>query len=427
VRAAGRKAAIIAAGAAFLLGVGVTAGAVHVAMLVVGRLAIGVGIGLANTAVPIYLSEIAPTQARGLINILFQLATTGSILAAQLVNLALLPGRHAWRASVGLAIVPALGLTFGTLFLDDSPASLAARGRDGAGRAALQRLRGRGVDVAREWAVVQAAHATAQPAGWAQWRALGAARVRPELLVAVGVALGSQLNGINACLFFAAPVFSALVAPGRAALLSAVAIGFALFAPTLVAAALVDRVGRRPLLLIGGCVMFVAQVALAGVLGAGIGPGAGSVLSPGAARAALALMCAFVTAFALSWGPGGWLVPSEVFPLDVRAAGQAAATCANFLAVFVTTQTFLPSMCAMRYGIYLASAAAVALMTLGVFFFLPETRGVHIESMDALWASHPVWRRWAAAKNVHGGGAVVSVGSPVQRRAKMSDDGGALG
>ena len=501
-RSAGRRVTMVAAGLAFLVGILLTAGAAHISMLILGRTLIGVGTGLANCAVPVYLSEIAPTNARGAINIAFQLATSGSILAAQLVNFWLLPGKHLWRVSVGIAAVPAAILALGALALDDSPSSLAARGESTAGRAALQRLRGADVDVSREWAAVEAAHAApGATAGWAQWRALGARRAvrvlggeregsavgwcrrphapppfathhhrrrppaclggptpgparhqgvfsmpkprtltqfqhnplpkntqRPELIVAIGVAIGSQTSGINAILFYAAPIFASLGAGSSASLLAAVAVGVALFAPTLLAAVAVDRVGRRPLMITGGLVMVATELALASVLGKNMV--AGAAMSPGAARAALALMCSFVAAFALSWGPCGWLVPSEVFPLDLRAAGQAAATAANFLTVFLTTQFFLASMCAMRQWVYVSGAFAVVLSTLFVAALLPETRGVHVEEIDEVcWGRHWLWRRYSGHKAAATAGRTVAhkaSGGAVRRpshKASQSDDG----
>ena len=178
VRSAGRRITMVASGLAFLVGILLIAGAIHISMLILGRILIGVGTGLANCVIPIYLSEIAPTNARGAINIMFQLAASGSIMAAQLINFLLLPGKHLWRVSVGVAAIPAAILALGALALDDSPSSLAARGKSAAGRAALQRLRGADVDVSREWAAVEAAHAgPGATAGWAQWKALGARRV----------------------------------------------------------------------------------------------------------------------------------------------------------------------------------------------------------------------------------------------------------
>ena len=155
----------------------------------------------------------------------------------------------------------------------------------------------------------------------------------------------------------------------------------------------------------GGVQMLVCELALAGLLGHYLGGGGAATLPAPAAAAALALMCLFTLGFAWSWGPLGWLIPAEVWPLDARSAGQALSTCVNFLVVFFTTQYFLAMLCAMRYWAYVFFAAWVAVMTLFAGLLLPETRGVHIEAMPELWAAHPVWRRLAT-----GGGEGGSVG-----------------
>jgi sugar porter (SP) family MFS transporter len=319
-RRAGRRAALATAGALFLVGTALAAGAVHASMLILGRALVGAGIGVANTAAPIYLSEVAPARVRGAVGATFQLATTLAVFVAQVVNLAVLHrGPNAWRVSLGLAAAPAAALALGALALDDSPSSLAARGRAVAGRAALQRLRGEGADVSDEWATIEAAAADAAAApgspSLAGWRALGARALRPELTLALTVALGSQLNGINAILFYAPLIFSSLGSGSRAALASAVAVGLTLFGFTAISLPLVDRAGRRRLLIWGGVAMSTIELALAGVLGAGLGDAPGAALGKGAATAALVLMCSFVAAFALSWGPCGWIVPAEVWPL----------------------------------------------------------------------------------------------------------------
>ena len=222
-------------------------------------------------------------------------------------------------------------------------------------------------------------------------------RALPATAVGVGIAALSQVCGINAILFFAAPFFSSLSAAGSSGggegasspasssgLLSAVVVGLALFGFTLVALALVDRVGRRALLLVGGGVMLATELSLAGLLGYYL-PGGGSkspssssgqqqqqqLLPRGAAAGALFLMCCFVAAFASSLGPLGWLVPTEVFSAKDRSAGQALATTVNFLFVFVTTQFFLASLCAMRHWTFVAAAAAVVVLLLFAQFLMP--------------------------------------------------------
>ena len=212
-------------------------------------------------------------------------------------------------------------------------------------------------------------------------------RALPATAVGVGIAALSQVCGINAILFFAAPFFSSLTGEGvggnnnpsvSSGLLSAVVVGLALFGFTLVALALVDRVGRRSLLLVGGGVMLASELALAGLLGYFLGgskssssPAQQLLLPRGAAAGALFLMCCFVAAFASSLGPLGWLVPTEVFSAKDRSAGQALATTVNFLFVFITTQFFLASLCAMRHWTFVAAAGAVVVLLLFAQFLMP--------------------------------------------------------
>ena len=361
-RRAGRRAVLVAAGFAFLAGTGLTAGAVHVSMLVAGRLLLGVGIGLANAAAPTFLAEVAPTHRRAACGICFQLGTTFAVLASQAVNFVILGGgaataadsawaRHGWRLAMGLAALPAAGLTAGAFLVSDSPASLAYRGREAEGWAALARLRGGGAAgaggggggggspgsppsalgaaVEAEWQSIRAAAAEGRRSAVATrpWTLPFARRLRPELIMACAVAAGSQLNGINAILFYVAPTAASLGASARGALGAAVAVGGALWLGTFVSIFTADRLGRRPLLIQGGVQMLVCEVGLAAVLarfmgreGAG-GPG-GPALPPRAAAASLALMCFFVLGFSWSWGPLGWVIPAEVWPLEARAAGQ---------------------------------------------------------------------------------------------------------
>ena len=337
-RRAGRRVTLIAAGVAFLGGTALTAGAVHVAMLVAGRLALGVGIGLANAAAPTFLAEVAPTSRRAAVGTCFQLGTTFAVLASQAVNFVILGdgtadpasawARHGWRLAIGLAALPAAGLTLGAALVSDSPASLVHRGRTTAGKAALVRLRGTraGAALEEEWRQIQAAasDSVASAATTRPWALPFARRLRPELLVACAIAAGSQLNGINAILFYVAPTAASLGASPRGALGAAVAVGGALWLGTFVSVWVADRAGRRPLLLQGGLQMLVCEVALAAVLGVYMksGGGGAAVLPPGAAAAALALMCLFVLGFSWSWGPLGWVIPAEVWPLEARPAGQ---------------------------------------------------------------------------------------------------------
>ena len=114
-------------------------------------------------------------------------------------------------------------------------------------------------------------------------------------------------------------------------------------------------------------------------------------------------ICVFVSAFAWSWGPLGWLVPSEIFPLEIRPAGQGVSVAVNMLGTFAVAQAFLPMLCRMRFGLFYFFGGWVLAMTLFVAAFLPETKGVPIEKMGVVWRTHWFWKRFAADEDGRAG------------------------
>lgn len=108
----------------------------------------------------------------------------------------------------------------------------------------------------------------------------------------------------------------------------------------------------------------------------------------------LILICAYVAAFAWSWGPLGWLVPSEISPLEVRSAGQGINVAVNMLFTFLVAQAFLSMLCHLKFGLFFFFAVFVLIMTVFVYLFLPETKGVPIEEMNLVWRAHWWWTRY---------------------------------
>jgi len=393
-RVFGRKITMLIAGVFFIAGVILNAAAQDIAMLIIGRILLGCGVGFANQAVPLFLSEIAPTRIRGALNILFQLMVTIGILFANLVNYGTdkMKGGNGWRVSLGLAGIPATLLTLGAIFVTDTPNSLIERGRLDEGKAVLRRIRGTD-NIEPEFNELVEASRIAKEVKH-PFRNLLMRRNRPQLIIAVSLQIFQQFTGINAIMFYAPVLFNTVGFGGNASLYSAVIIGAVNVLSTLVSIYSVDKLGRRMLLLEAGVQMFLSQVVIAVVLGIKVKDHSQD-LEKGWAVFVIILVCTFVSAFAWSWGPLGWLIPSETFPLETRSAGQSVTVCVNLLFTFVIAQAFLSMLCHFKFGIFLFFSGWVLLMSFFVLFLLPETKNVPIEEMtERVWGQHWLWKRF---------------------------------
>ncbi|PWA57506.1 major facilitator superfamily protein [Artemisia annua] len=392
-RRLGRRITMLIAGVFFIIGVVFNAAAQDLAMLIAGRILLGCGVGFANQAVPVFLSEIAPTRIRGGLNILFQLNVTIGILFANLVNYGTAKIRPwGWRLSLGLAGIPALLLTVGALLVVDTPNSLIERGKLDEGKAVLRKIRG--VDnVEPEYLeLVEASRAAKEIKH--PFRNLLQRRNRPQLVIAVALQFFQQFTGINAIMFYAPVLFSTLGFHNGASLYSAVITGAVNVLSTVVSIYSVDKLGRRFLLLQAGVQMFLAHVVISVVLGLKVTDTSVN-LSTGFAVLVVIMICTFVSAFAWSWGPLGWLIPSETFPLETRSAGQSITVCINLVFTFIMAQAFLSMLCHFKFGIFLFFAGWVLIMSIFVWFLVPETKNIPIEEMtERVWKQHWLWKRF---------------------------------
>ncbi|XP_068645700.1 sugar transport protein 10-like [Aristolochia californica] len=393
-RLLGRKVSMLFGGLIFLIGTAINALAVNVAMLIIGRLLLGVGIGFANQSVPVYLSEMAPPQIRGALNIGFQLAITVGILAANFINYGTnkIKGNYGWRVSIALAAVPALIMTVGAVFLPDTPNSLIDRGQKEKARAMLQKIRG-SEHVEEEFQDLCDASEESRKVN-NPWKNILERKNRPQLIMAIAIPALQQLTGINVIMFYAPVLFKTLGFGDDASLMSAAITGVVNVVATFVSIYCVDRYGRRFLFLEGGTQMIISQIAVGTIIALKFGTGGTGTISKGEADFLLFCICFYVAAFAWSWGPLGWLVPSEIFSLEVRSAGQAITVAVNFFFTFVIAQIFLVLLCHLKFGLFYFFAGFVAIATVFIYLLLPETRNVPIEEMSKVWKQHWFWGKY---------------------------------
>ncbi|XP_074307100.1 sugar transport protein 10-like [Silene latifolia] len=390
----GRKMSMFIGGLTFLIGSLLNGFAQNVLMLIIGRVFLGIGVGFCNQSVPVYLSEMAPANLRGALNMCFQMATTIGILAANLINYGTsgIKGHLGWRLSLGLAAVPALMVTVGGLVLPDSPNSLIDRGKRQEARRMLQKIRGV-ENVDEEFQdLVEASDESKKVDN--SWKNIMLPKNRPQLIMAILIPSFQQLTGINVIMFYAPVLFKTLGFGNDAALMSSVITGGVNVLATLVSIFSVDKVGRRALFLQGGVQMFICQILTAIFIGKTYGTTGHGAFSKGNADLVVFLICAYVAAFAWSWGPLGWLVPSEIFPLETRSAGQAITVIFNMIFTFIIAQCFLTMLCYMKFGLFLFFSGFVVIMTIFIYFFLPETKNVPIEEMYGVWKAHWFWGKY---------------------------------
>src|SRR5215210_1769292 len=254
----GRRNIIVIAAILFTIGAIGAALAPNVGVLVLFRIVLGLAVGAAALTVPLYLSETAPTQIRGAISSLNQLMITVGILAAYIVN-ALLASSGAWRWMLGLAAIPSLVLLIGMYFMPETPRWLVSRDRDDEAREVLRRDRS---EEAVEKEIRDIREVEEQEEG-----GLGellASWVRPALVVAIGLAVFQQIVGINTIIYYAPTTLTNVGYGNEAAIYANLIIGAINVLMTLVAIRIIDRVGRK-LLLLAGLVGMVASLAVLGL------------------------------------------------------------------------------------------------------------------------------------------------------------------
>ncbi|XP_078440937.1 major facilitator superfamily protein [Wolffia australiana] len=395
--AVGRRALMLSGGALFLAGAAINAGAVDLEMLIIGRILLGLGVGMANQATPIYLSETAPARWRGALTTGFQICLSVGVFAANLINYFTARAHRlwGWRLALGLAAGPAAVFLGGAAAISDSPTSLAARGRVEPARAALRRIRGPAADVDAELDdILSRVDDSNQRTSFGR---LLERRYRPQLVMAVAIPFFQQMTGINVIAFYAPMLFQAVGFKGTSALLGSLILTAINLVSAFLSTFVVDRHGRRVLFIQGGIQMFLCQIGVACLLGATVGRDGGAELPRGGAVAVLLLMCVYAAGFGWSWGPLSWVVPGEIFPVEIRSTGQALAVAVNLAVSFAQAQAFLAMMCWMKYLVFVFYATWIAVMTLFVALLLPETKGVPLESMEALWRGHWFWKRFSVA------------------------------
>jgi sugar porter (SP) family MFS transporter len=367
----GRRPTVLGTAAVFVVGVMLAAFSPSYGVLVGARVIIGLAVGSASMVVPLYIGEMVPPRIRGALVSFNQLAITSGILASYLVDYGLASSQN-WRLMFGLAAIPAILMFTGMLFQRESPHWLIAQGREDEARDVLKLVRDEG-DIDAEIAEVRELSTRRS-----SMRELLNPALRHVMVIGVSLAVFQQITGINTIIYYAPTLLSSAGLGSSAALLANVVNGGVNVLMTIVAIRLLDRTGRRPLLLAGTAGMAAGMLVVGLTFAIG-----GSHLHGGTAYVAIAGLLLYTGSFAVGLGPVFWLLISEIYPVRVRGQAMSVATIANWGANFVVTVSFLSLLSAIGNAGTFFLFAGLSIVALTYFQRqVPETKNRSLQDLE---------------------------------------------
>ncbi|MGI8314152.1 sugar porter family MFS transporter [Halobacillus mangrovi] len=366
----GRRRVVFVIALIYIIGALVLAFAPNVSILVLGRVILGLGVGGSTAIVPVYLSEMAPTDSRGALASLNQLMITIGIVLAYFVNYAFTP-IEGWRWMLGLAAVPAVVLMIGVMFMPESPKWLLKQNREKEARKVmgLTRKQSEIDDEVEQMKKIEAEKEST-------WDVLRSKWVRPMLIVGSGIAIFQQFIGINAVIYYAPTIFTKAGLGDSASILGTVGIGILNVLMTLVAIATIDKLGRKKLLLIGNVGMVTSLAVLATILFT-------MQLTTSVAWLTVVFLGLFIIFFSATWGPVVWVMLPELFPTKARGAATGFTTLLLSAANLIVSLFFPILLGAIGTAwVFVIFAAIGVLAFLFVAKYVPETKGRSLEEIE---------------------------------------------
>jgi sugar porter (SP) family MFS transporter len=371
----GRRKMIMLAGIIFTVSAIGTALAPTVAWIIAARLVSGIAIGIASFISPMYIAELVPAKVRGSLVAVNMLAITTGIVVAYLVDYAF-SAIEGWRYMFGVAAIPSVALVIGMWRLPDSPRWLVSQSKVEQAKRALRRVRTES-DIGPEIADMQKSLGEQSGGGMA---GLFQPLLRMPLIVGIGLAIFQQITGINTVIYYAPTIFKfAGIEAAGPAILAGAGLAMVMWCFHVLAIFLLDRVGRRPLLLTG----VAGQIVGLAILGAAF---QFQQFASFKSYIAIGGLVIYVACFAFGLGPIFWLLISEIYPLKVRGAAMSAVTVVNWAMNLAVAVTFLTLVGVLGHAGTFWSYGAIALVAwVFVYALVPETKGKSLEQIEAHW------------------------------------------
>lgn len=391
----GRRGVMMLSALLFLASALLAGAASSSVIFIIARIIGGLGVGAASVISPVYISEVTPANIRGRLSSVQQVMIITGLTGAFVANFVLARyaggstaefwmGYPAWRWMFWLQAVPAAIYGLALLLIPESPRYLVARGREADAHAVLARLFG-AAEADRK--VVEIRNSLASDQHRARLSDLidkASGKVRPIVWTGIGLAIFQQFVGINVVFYYGAALWEAVGFSEDYALQTNILSGVLSIGACLATILLVDRIGRKPLLLIGSAGMAVTLAIVAYAFSTAVTGADGTVSLPGN-NGIIALIAAnlYVIFFNLSWGPIMWVMLGEMFPNQIRGSGLAVAGFAQWIANAAISVSF-PSLAASP-GLAITYIGYASFAALSFFFvrkMVHETRGVELEDMQ---------------------------------------------
>lgn len=372
----GRKKIIMATAVIFILGSILCAFAPNVYVLILSRIFVGFAVGIVNFVVPLYLSEVSPKNLRGTLVSLYQWAITAGILFSYFINAVFAQAVYNWRWMLFAGVVPGLVLFIGMCFMSDTPRWLVSKNRDDEAKKVFSKIE---PDIEPEKEIAEIKETLVDN------RQEKAFRLKKWMLmpfvVGIGIMFAQICTGINTIIYYAPTIFkTAGFDSNLTAIYATTGIGVVNFIMTIVAVFFTDRIGRKPLLYFGLTGVMLSLFALgtsfafAGVLGSSL------------KWVAVGSLVTYIICFAMSLGPIGWILVSEVFPLRIRGIAMSVCTVSNFAFNFFVVGSFpvLLHRIGGAWTFWIFGIVSI-LCIIFVYFFVPETKGISLEQIESNW------------------------------------------
>lgn len=364
----GRRKVVFVLSIIFIVGALACAFSQTVGMLIASRVILGLAVGGSTALVPVYLSEMAPTKIRGTLGTMNNLMVVTGILLAYIVNYLFTPF-EAWRWMVGLAAVPAVLLLIGIAFMPESPRWLVKRGREDEAKNIMKITHGQ-ENIEQELADMKEAEAGKKETTLGL---LKAKWIRPMLLIGIGLAVFQQAVGINTVIYYAPTIFTKAGLGTSASVLGTMGIGVLNVMMCITAMILIDRIGRKKLLIWGSVGITLSLASLAAVL-----------LTLGLSTSTAWLTVVFLGVYIATWGPVVWVLMPELFPSKVRGAATGFTTLVLSATNLIVSLVFPLMLSAMGIAWVFTIFSVICLLS---FFFalymVPETKGKSLEEIEA--------------------------------------------